>query len=93
MENGGKRDLHRKTGLPVKHTKTGKMYQMTIKNSKWPQNILYGLKIDQMTIKYATSSTEKTSKIYQKLNVWFEKIPSGNPAEKQKLSEAPMSEN
>jgi hypothetical protein len=70
----------------VKRTKTGEMYQRTITNTKWPQNILYGLKIDQMAIKCATSSAEKPSKIYQKLNFWFEKIPSGNPGRKRDLT-------
>jgi hypothetical protein len=33
--------------------KLGKMYQITIKYPKWPQNIPNDLKIDQMAIKYA----------------------------------------
>jgi hypothetical protein len=41
-------------GLPdfpmVHHTKTGKIYQITIKHTKWPQNIPNSYKIDQMDI-------------------------------------------
>jgi hypothetical protein len=33
-------------------TKTGKIYQITMKYSKWPQNISNGPKIGQITIKY-----------------------------------------
>jgi hypothetical protein len=36
----------------VKLTKTGKFYQITLKYSKWPQNIPKGRKIDQMAIKH-----------------------------------------
>jgi hypothetical protein len=32
--------------------KRGKMYQMTTKDTKWPQNIYNGHKMDQMVIKY-----------------------------------------
>jgi hypothetical protein len=35
----------------VQHTKTGKIYQITIKYTKWPQNIPTNHKIDQMDIK------------------------------------------
>jgi hypothetical protein len=31
--------------------KRGKTYQITIKYSKWPQNILTGSKIEQMAVK------------------------------------------
>jgi hypothetical protein len=37
--------------LLVKHTKIGKIYKITIKNTKWPQNIPNGHKIYQMTLK------------------------------------------
>jgi hypothetical protein len=43
-------------GLPdfsrSKVPKRGKIYQITTKYTKWPQNIPNGLKIDQMVIKY-----------------------------------------
>jgi hypothetical protein len=35
----------------AQHTKTGKIYQMTIKYTKWPQKIPNGCKIDQTAIK------------------------------------------
>jgi hypothetical protein len=34
----------------VQHTKTGKIYQITRKHTKWPQNIPDGRKIDQMAL-------------------------------------------
>jgi hypothetical protein len=36
----------------VQNTKTGKMYQISTKNTKWPLNISNGRKIDEMIIKY-----------------------------------------
>jgi hypothetical protein len=45
------------------YSKTGKIYQMTIRYTKWPHNIQYGRKIDQMATK-CTSSIERPSKIY-----------------------------
>jgi hypothetical protein len=35
----------------VQHIKTGKIYQITIKYNKWPQNLPNGCKIDQKAIK------------------------------------------
>jgi hypothetical protein len=45
-----------RAGLPdsflAQHTKTGKIYQITVEYTKWPQNILNGCKTDQMAVKY-----------------------------------------
>jgi hypothetical protein len=39
----------------VQHTKTGKIYQITTKYTKWSQNIPNDRKIDQMAIQYTKS--------------------------------------
>jgi hypothetical protein len=54
---------------------------MTIKYTKWPQNISNGRKIDQMVKKYIIFSNLSPSKIYPNLDFWFENKPSGNPEE------------
>jgi hypothetical protein len=41
-----------------------KIYQITTKYTKWPQNIPKGRKIEQMAIKLPTSAIESPSKIY-----------------------------
>jgi hypothetical protein len=54
----------------------GKIYQITIKCTKWPQNIPNGRKIDQMAITYTNCKTlQKFTQIGLKIC-----IPSGSPA-------------
>jgi hypothetical protein len=36
----------------VQHTKKSKIYQIIMKNTKWPQNIPHGRKIEDIAIKY-----------------------------------------
>jgi hypothetical protein len=59
----------------------GKIYQMTTKCTtkctKWPYNVPFGRKIDNMVIKIP-SSIARPSKIYPNWDFWFENIPSGN---------------
>jgi hypothetical protein len=55
-------------------TKTGKIYQLTIKYTKWPQNIPTGRKIYQHIL------FQDPPKFSPNWDVWFENIPSGNPA-------------
>jgi hypothetical protein len=58
----------------VKHTKTGKINQTTIKYTKWPQNVPNVSKIDQHL------PLQVTPKFPQIVIFWFENMPSGNPA-------------
>jgi hypothetical protein len=51
----------------VQHTKTGKIYQITIKYTQCPQNIPNGSKIDLMVIKYTNISHCKTLQNLPKL--------------------------
>jgi hypothetical protein len=71
-------------GLPdfswSKHTKTGKIYQMTTNYTNLPCIIPNGRKIFQIFIKYNNILHSKASKIYLNLGFWFENKPSGNPA-------------
>jgi hypothetical protein len=60
--------------LLVPRTKTGKIFQMTIKYIKWSQNIPNGRKIDKIAIKRINIFN-----FYPKRDFWFENIPSGNP--------------
>jgi hypothetical protein len=61
-----------------------KVYQITIKYTKWPQNILNGHKIYPMAVKNChricipTSSIARPSKIYPIWDFWFQNMPSGN---------------
>jgi hypothetical protein len=57
-----------------------KIYQINKKYTKWPQNITNGWKIDQMDIKYTTIFHCKTLPNLPKWDLWFENMPSGNPA-------------
>jgi hypothetical protein len=63
----------------IQHTKTGKIYQITVKYIKWPQNRPNGHKIYQMDQYITTSSITRPSQIYQNRESWFENMPSGNP--------------
>jgi hypothetical protein len=56
------------------------MYQTTIENTKWPQNIPCGRKIDQTATKYTNIFYLDTLQNVPKLGYnGFENIPSGNP--------------
>jgi hypothetical protein len=55
--------------------KWGKIYQITIKCTKWPQNIYNGYKTDQMVIKYTSIFHASPSKIYPYLDFMLENIP------------------
>jgi hypothetical protein len=70
-----------KSGLPDfswdNIPKRGKIYQITIKCTKLPQDIPKCCQIFQMDINYTNSFH---SKALQNLDFWFENIPSGNPA-------------
>jgi hypothetical protein len=54
---------------------------MTIKYTKWPQNLPNDRKIDQMAIKYVDQylTLHDPPKFTLIVVFWFEKIPSGNP--------------
>jgi hypothetical protein len=71
------------TGLPdfswPNLPKRRKMYQMTIKFTKCPQNIPNYRKIYQMTIKYTYIFHCKTVQNLPKLGFLFENKPSRNP--------------
>jgi hypothetical protein len=59
-----------------------KIFQITIKFTKLPQNIPNGRKIDQLVITYTyipTSSIAVLSQIYPHWDFWFQNMPSGNP--------------
>jgi hypothetical protein len=88
---------HDVTALPdfSRYNTRGKIYQITIKYTKWPQNTYTkwpqnrpnGCKIDQMAVKWIkwtinipSSSIVSPSKICPNYYFWFENIPSGNPA-------------
>jgi hypothetical protein len=58
--------------------KRKKIYQITMKYTKWSQNIPNGRKIDQMSITYSNIFHCKT--IQNFTQIWFENMPSGNPA-------------
>jgi hypothetical protein len=60
--------------------KREKLYQMTAKNAKWPQNIPKGSKTFRMTIKHTSILKPRPSKKYPKWNFWYQNVPSGNPA-------------
>jgi hypothetical protein len=47
--------------------KRGKIYQITTKYTKWPQNITNGSKMDQMVIKYTKIFRSKTLQNLPKL--------------------------
>jgi hypothetical protein len=68
----------------IKHTKNGKIYQMTITYIKWPCNIPKYTKVPQNIPKghknIPTSFSERPSKIYPNRDFGFENVPSGNPA-------------
>jgi hypothetical protein len=72
------------SGLPdffsAHHTKTGKIYQMATKCTKWSLNIPFGSKINKMALKIPTFFIARPSKIYPNLDFLFENIPSGNTA-------------
>jgi hypothetical protein len=55
--------------------KQGKIYQITIKYPKWPQNLPNGCKTANIPI----SSIARHTKIYPNLTFWFENMTSGNP--------------
>jgi hypothetical protein len=57
----------------AKNTKTVKIHQITIKYTKWLQNIPSGRKI------YQTFSIPRPSKIVPNLDLWYANLPSGNP--------------
>jgi hypothetical protein len=63
----------------VQHTKTGKIYQMTIKYTKWPQKYKMAVGYTKWPKNIPTSSIERPYKIYPHWNFWFEIIPFGNP--------------
>jgi hypothetical protein len=63
----------------VHDTKTGKMYQINTKCTKWSQNIPNVRKIFQMEIKYFNIFHSKVRQIYPNWDFWFENKPSGNP--------------
>jgi hypothetical protein len=71
------------SGLPgfywSKHTKLGKIYQMTNNYSKRPYMITNGRKIFQMVIKSTYISIPRPSEIYPKLGFLVRKKTSGNP--------------
>jgi hypothetical protein len=54
--------------LSVQNTKTGKIYQMTLKYTKWPQKMPNGHKIDQTAIKCTNFFHCKT---LQNWDFWF----------------------
>jgi hypothetical protein len=66
--------------LMLQYTKTGKIYQITIKYSKWSQNIPNDHNIDQSAINIPTFTIARPSIIYQKRDFWLEKMTSGNPS-------------
>jgi hypothetical protein len=59
--------------------KRGKIYQITTKYIKLPQNIPNGHKIDFLSLNIPTSSIARPSKIYPNCDFWSENKPSGNP--------------
>jgi hypothetical protein len=69
----------------VQHTKTGNIYQITIKYTKWPPNIPTGRKIDQMAINTKTYSIARRSRIYLNWDLCFENMPSGSPVTYDRL--------
>jgi hypothetical protein len=60
----------------VLHSQWEKIHQITIKCTKWPENIQNDRKIDQIATKIPTSSIAKNTPNW---GFWFENIPSGNP--------------
>jgi hypothetical protein len=56
----------------VKHTKARKINIMTTKYTKWPLNI-------------PTFSIPRPLKIYPNWDFWYEKMPSGNPAQSGRI--------
>jgi hypothetical protein len=63
----------------VQYTKTGKIYQIITKYTKWPKYISNGRKIDHMSKNIPKSFIARPSKIYPNCDFWSETIPSGNP--------------
>jgi hypothetical protein len=63
----------------VHDNKSGKMYQMHTKCTKWSSNILNVNIIFQMTIKYINFFHLRPSKINTNWDFWFVNKPSGNP--------------
>jgi hypothetical protein len=66
--------------MTVKHTKTGKIYQMIIKHTQWQPNIPNCLKYSKWPQNESTNPIARPSKIYPNLDFWFENISSGNHA-------------
>jgi hypothetical protein len=55
---------------------------MAEKYTNWPRNIPNGCKVEQVATKYANIFH---CKIYPNWDLWFENMPSGNPALFQEL--------
>jgi hypothetical protein len=57
---------------------SGEKYtKITLKHTKWPQNIPNGCKKPELP----TSSIARPSKIPPTWDFWFKNMPSGNPAQ------------
>jgi hypothetical protein len=58
----------------VQHTKTGKIYQMTTKCTKWPYNIPFGCKIDKNFNIFNCKTLPKLGFLVWKYTIWQHRL-------------------